>query len=112
VSTLSDPHLPGNVQRPDRDHQRYPSPSTVPQTAAILHRRRARRGTPGVLQLGGKYIHCGEPMHAGDSGVRSIYAPTNTECTPVEQTSKGLLEVYLRTRVLRCGCGFQMEIPE
>lgn len=54
---------------------------------------------------------CGEPMQAADSGPRSICGPATTEYMPTEQTSKGLLEVYLRTRVLRCGCGFQMEIP-
>lgn len=53
-------------------------------------------------------------MHAAGSGLSSIYAPLTTEPVPTEQTSEGGLEVYLRTRVLRCGCGcgFQMEIPE
>jgi hypothetical protein len=110
VSTISDSYLPGGV-RPDASHPPYLRSSTVPQTAARLHRRGPRR-TPEVLQLGGKYIHCGEPMQATDSALHSIYAPMTTEHAPTEQTSNGLLEVYLRTRVQRCICGFQMEIPE
>ena len=61
----------------------------------------------GVLNFGGVYLHCGEPMRLGGSEHRSIYAPVSTEQRP-----DALLDVYLRTRVLRCGCGFQMEIPE
>ncbi|MCB5293153.1 hypothetical protein BJQ90_02598 [Arthrobacter sp. SO3] len=37
----------------------------------------------------------------------SIYAPVSTE-----RPYDGLLEVYLRTKVLRCSCGFKMEIPD
>ncbi|WP_427006123.1 hypothetical protein [Pseudarthrobacter sp. H2] len=77
-----------------------------PQIAAILNRPGPQQ-TPEVLQSGGGYIHCGEPVHAAGSGLRSVDAPMTTE-----QTSEGVLELYLRTRVLRCGCGFQMEIPE
>jgi hypothetical protein len=51
-------------------------------------------------------------MHAAGSGLGSVYAPMTTVPDLAEQTSEGLLEVYLRTRVLRCGCGFQMEIPD
>lgn len=65
------------------------------------------RETTDVLQFGTEYIHCGEPMHAAGSELRSIYAPVTTE-----PATQGILDVYLSTRVLRCACGFQMEIPE
>jgi uncharacterized Zn finger protein len=80
--------------------------ASVAQVAAILNR-------PGpvaaaeVLQFGGQYIHCGEPMHAAGSELRSVYAPATTEVQ-----AAAFLEVYLSTRVLRCSCGFQMEIPQ
>ncbi|XAS68485.1 hypothetical protein V3C33_04020 [Micrococcaceae bacterium Sec5.7] len=73
------------------------------QMAPILNRSETE---PGVLQFGGDYIHCGEPMTTQGNDLRSIYAPVHTARPAVE-----LLEVYLRTKVLHCGCGFQMEIP-
>jgi hypothetical protein len=109
--TISDPYLPGGVQRPDGDHPPYVGHSPVPQGAPVLHRR-GPQGAADVLRLGGKYIHCGEPMHAAGSELRSVYAPMTTEPVSGEQTSQGALEVYLHTRVLHCGCGFQMEISE
>jgi hypothetical protein len=81
-------------------------PATAPQIAAILNRPGPER-ISGILQFGGDYFHCGEPMHTACSELRGIYAPLRTE-----QTSEGVLNVYLRTRVLHCVCGFQMEIPE
>jgi hypothetical protein len=60
------------------------------------------------LQSGGEYIHCGEPMPVAGSELRSTYAPMTTEPVPADV----VLDAYLRTRVLRCICGFQMEIPE
>jgi hypothetical protein len=85
MSTISDPYLSEGIHQPDGEHL---------------------RGLD-VLQFGGEYIHCGEPMHAAGSELRSIYSPVSTE-----SATEGLLEVYLSTRVLRCDCGFQMEIPE
>ena len=79
----------------------YAHPAAVAQVAVIVNR--PRQG-PGLLQFGGAYLHCGEPMTAGGLEHRGIYAPE--ECGDVS------LEVYLRTRVLRCCCGFQMEIPD
>jgi hypothetical protein len=82
MSTISYPHLPAAAHQPDGEH----------------------------LQFGAQYIHCGEPMHPAASEQGAIYTPLMTE---PEQTPTGIdLEVYLQTRVLRCGCGFQMEIPD
>ncbi|MDQ1058201.1 putative Zn finger protein [Arthrobacter globiformis] len=91
--------------------QYYRHPATFPQTAAVLNRPGPRHAAE-VLQFGSEYIHCGEPMHAAGSELRSVYAPVTTEQVRTEQTSQGALEVYLHTRVLRCACGFQMELPQ
>lgn len=80
--------------------------ATVSHIAFVLNRPGPER-TSGILQFGGEYIHCGEPMHTAGSELRGIHAPLSTE-----QNSEDVLEVYLRTRVLHCVCGFQMEIPE
>ncbi|WP_090581696.1 hypothetical protein [Arthrobacter sp. ov407] len=82
----------------------YAHPANVAQAAEIANR--PGQG-PGVLQFGGAYMHCGKPMTVGGSEQRSICAPASTE-----DLGGVPLEVYLRTRVLRCGCGFQMEIPD
>lgn len=39
--------------------------------------------------------------------MRSIYALVTTE-----EGVEPVLDVYLSTRVLKCACGFQMEIPD
>ncbi len=66
-----------------------------------------RAGTvSGLLQFGGEYFHCGEPMSFANSSARSLYAPMSTE-----EVDDGLLDVYLQTRVLQCRCGFRMELP-
>jgi hypothetical protein len=81
----------------------YAHTATFQDVAAILN----RRGTvSGVLQFGGEYIHCGEPMRTSGRGFRSVYAPMSTEDPEVD-----LLDVYLATKVLQCRCGFRMEIP-
>lgn len=54
----------------------------------------------------GEFLHCGEPMKLGGSSTRSIYASISTD-----SSEDPLLDVYLQTRVLRCPCGFQMELP-
>lgn len=82
----------------------YAHPAAVAQVAAIVNR--PRQG-PGVLQFGAAYLHCGEPMTMGGSEHRSIYTPVSTE-----EYGDATLAVYLRTKVLRCCCGFQMEIPD
>lgn len=84
----------------------YAHAATVAQVAVILNRPGPGR-TAEILQFGGAYIHCGQPMHIAGSETHSIYAPETTE-----QSGEPVLDVYLRTRVLKCLCGFQMEIPD
>lgn len=73
----------------------YAHPATVQQVAAVLNRPGV---SFGVLQFGGEYIHCGEPMRTASNEMRTL--------------GDRPLDIYLRTRVLRCACGFQMEIPD
>lgn len=81
----------------------YAHAATFQDVAAILNQRGA---VSGVLQFGGEYVHCGEPMKISGTGFHSLYAPMSTEDPTVD-----LLDVYLATKVLRCRCGFQMELP-
>ncbi|MDR6508428.1 hypothetical protein [Arthrobacter oryzae] len=79
-------------------------PAWVAELSLVL----ARLGqTDDVLILGGHYMHCGQPMERRHSELRRLAAPLSTEDTAEDE-----LEVYLSTRVLRCACGFQMELPE
>lgn len=59
-----------------------------------------------VPHPGAEYIHCGEPMSPTDPDLRSSHAPLSTQPGPTD-----FLGEYLRTRVLRCRCGFQIEKP-
>jgi hypothetical protein len=79
-------------------------PAQVADLSAVLGRRKQ----PGdVLIFGGHYMHCGQPMAKAGSEVRRLSAPVSTE-----GGGDDTLDVYLSTRVLRCSCGFQMELPE
>ena len=60
-----------------------------------------------VLVFGGHYTHCGQPMEKGGTEHRHLQAPWSTE-----NVQYWALDVYLSTRVLRCICGFQIEVPE
>jgi hypothetical protein len=63
--------------------------------------------TGDVMIFGGHYMHCGQPMEKAGSELRRLSAPLSTEDMAEDE-----LSVYLSTRVLRCACGFQMELPE
>ncbi|MDQ0850972.1 DNA-directed RNA polymerase subunit RPC12/RpoP [Arthrobacter sp. B3I9] len=77
----------------------------VAQVAVILNKYQGRN--TDVLVFGGHYIHCGRPMEKAGSGLQRIHLPVKTD-----QPTDGALAVYLSTRVLRCPCGFQIELPE
>ena len=82
--------------------------SEHPAQAADLSMVLARADQTGdVLIFGGHYIHCGQPMRKAGSELRRLSAPLSTGSTDGDT-----LDVYLATRVLRCDCGFQMELPE
>ena len=52
-----------------------------------------------------EYLHCGEPMQPKDSRIISLLQPLSTE-NPAE-----VAEARLETNLLRCACGFQLEVP-
>ena len=60
-----------------------------------------------VLVFAGHYMHCGEPMEKGGTELRHLQGPRSTE-----NVQYWALDVYLSTCVLRCICGFQIEVPE
>ncbi|MDQ0767872.1 hypothetical protein QF031_000621 [Pseudarthrobacter defluvii] len=62
------------------------------------------RRAPDVLVRGSHYIHCGQVMAASGAEMRSIHGTYGN--------LPDTLGVYLATRVLRCECGFQIEIPD
>ena len=79
-------------------------PAQVADLSAVLGRRKQ---SGDVLIFGGHYMHCGQPMAKAGSELRRLSAPLSTEGAAEDN-----LDVYLATRVLRCVCGFQMELPE
>jgi hypothetical protein len=58
-----------------------------------------------VILFGDEYIHCGCPMEEAEHEVERL-------CYRSSNTGSGLNAVSLPTRVLRCHCGFQLEVPE
>jgi hypothetical protein len=80
-------------------------PAQVADLSQILARRPEQTGD--VLIFGNNYMHCGQPMKKAGSELRKFSAPLTSE-----EGSENALGVYLSTRVLRCVCGFQMELPE
>jgi hypothetical protein len=79
-------------------------PAQVADLSMVLARPEQ---TGDVLIFGSHYIHCGQPMKKAGSELRKLSAPVSTE-----RATEDALGVYLSTRVLRCACGFQMELPE
>ncbi|MDQ0029034.1 hypothetical protein [Arthrobacter bambusae] len=77
--------------------------TTAGFVAAVLARS---SNNNDVLHLGAEYIHCGEPMTLSDPDLRNSLIPLSTQPRPAD-----FLGAYLRSRVLRCRCGFQMEKP-
>lgn len=63
--------------------------------------------TGDVLIFDSHYMHCGQPMGTAGSELRRLSAPLSTEGTGEDGP-----DIYLSTRVLRCVCGFQLELPE
>lgn len=82
--------------------------SRVIATTASLLAALARRdqNKNDLMHRDAGYVHCQEPMSPVDPELRGVHWPISTETGPTE-----FLSVYLKTRVLRCRCGFQLEIP-
>lgn len=80
----------------------YAHPASVQDVAAVLNRHGQ---VMGVLQFGGEYFHCGAPMMSSSSGTSSISGHELSRRRTIH-------DVHLPMRALRCGCGFQMEVPD
>ena len=79
----------------------YVHGATVQQVAALLI---AAATTPGVLHIGGNFIHCGEPMtETGDANSRLA--------RPAGNRRDRVAAMSTRTRRLTCHCGFQLDAP-
>lgn len=82
----------------------YSHPATVQQAGAILNRRGIQ---DGLLEFGSHYFHCSEPLREVKTALRSFRAPQTGR--PPSRSSPP--EAHLRTKILRCSCGFELEIP-
>ena len=83
---------------------RFVQRADVVGVAAVLNRVPSPEG---VFVFGGHYIHCGQPMQTLGSEVRWINAAAYTDREPEDA-----VDISLATRILRCTCGFQIELPE
>jgi hypothetical protein len=80
-----------------QEHLAYAS-----DVAAALHQV---RWMAQVIMFGDDYIHCGFPMEEAEFEIERL-------CYRSSNSGSGLSAVCLPTRVLRCRCGFQLEVPE
>jgi hypothetical protein len=58
-----------------------------------------------VIVFGDDYVHCGYPMEEAEFEIERL-------CYRSSRSGSALSAVSLPTRVLRCRCGFQLEVPE
>lgn len=78
-------------------------PARVADLSQVMIRG-TRKAT--VLIFGWHYMHCGQTMKKTGSELRRLSAP------PSPEAPAALPDVYLPARVLTCGCGFRLELPE
>lgn len=83
-------------------HGRYQHRARFRDVAAILNRTKTLEG---LFRFAGKYFHCGDPMRVEGADVRKIQ-------TPLSAKESGLGDgVSVGTTILRCRCGFRLELP-
>ena len=61
-----------------------------------------------AVPKGNSYLHCGEPMTPPGPPEEAVVQTFPAQDPTVTVDS---LAAYLATKVLRCHCGFQMEVP-
>jgi hypothetical protein len=83
---------------------RYQQQADVLAVAAVLSRSPWRGD---VLVFDGHYIHCGQPMQTLGSQIRRLSAAAYTDPDPEDPA-----DISMETQILRCACGFQIEVPE
>lgn len=81
----------------------FAHPATVQQIAKVLNDAEHHGG---MLRFGNHYIHCGEPMAV--TGVESVRWEAEVSDPP---GSAPLATIALSTRILRCRCGFRLDVP-
>lgn len=82
----------------------YSHPATVQHAGAILNRRGIQ---DGLLELGNHYFHCGEPLREIKTALRRFETPQSGRL----RSRRSPPETLLHTKILRCRCGFELEIP-
>lgn len=82
----------------------YLQQADVLAVAAVLSRSPWRGD---VLAFDGHYIHCGQPMQTLGSQISRLSAAAYTDPDPEDP-----FDISMETQVLRCACGFQIEVPE
>lgn len=80
----------------------YLHPADVVAVAAVLNLAPCLED---VLVFGGHYVHCGQPMQTRGSQISRLPTAAYTDRADA-------VDVNLETLVLRCTCGFQIEVPE
>lgn len=79
----------------------YAHAASVQDVAELLN---AAVTVPGVLQFGRYFIHCSEPMEEIAEGVSHSRSPADSQDCPAGP-------IPIRTRLLKCHCGFQLDVP-
>jgi hypothetical protein len=79
-------------------------PARVADISMVLGRGEQ---TGDLLIFGWHYLHCGELMKKTGSELRRLSASMSSDSVPGD-----MRDVYLSTRVLKCRCGFRLEVPE
>ena len=72
----------------------------------------AAKGAINSDTMGGEPMHCGEPMKMVEPELIRLFSDSSTEVATADHVLPDPgLATYLQTRVRRCACGFQMELP-
>jgi hypothetical protein len=82
----------------------YYQQADVVAVAALLQQTPYRGD---VLAFAGDYIHCGQPMQPLGSHNGWLSAAAYTD-----RDQEDPVNVSMETQILRCACGFQIEVPE
>jgi hypothetical protein len=83
---------------------RYNQQADVVAVAALLQRTPYRGD---VLVFDAHYIHCGQPMQTLGPHIRRLSEAAYTDREPEDP-----VDISMETQILRCACGFQIEVPE
>lgn len=84
------------------DCQRFQEhPAYASDVTAALHQA---NWMARIILFGDEYVHCGFPMEEAELEIERL-------CYRSSASGGGLNTLSLPVRVLRCNCGFQLEVP-